>query len=502
MTVMATMTTDTRTLDLACRRYDAAEYGRIIHVHLDWPQLDDFYERLREYRRIAELQIVDDMLRRDLSRFYEIGRRLARDAVDPGRPDLGVADATHAADDGGILAAAREACVIAHAALVSSRHPAAGLAQILEDAGVRLPTADARIAVVARGRQHDAVRATINLPGRTYRLVTPTELKSSGMWDVAVYLGRQESAFSQVPIRRRRHEVAWMYSAPAAPVTVQVDWAFGSFDVADFSIWPEAPLTLSSSFGVRRLRVELPEDVTPPVVSLPPPTVGGVTATVFELPDGYRVAYGDKVGPPMWLVGADEYEVGLTSAWSSEVGIGDVIMVRLGRTAREYVRREARAAMGARAYDAAAALRDEFKAQVVDAARRPDAEALVRAQGLENAVYYFRVCEDPDYICVGTLETYDRLCRGLGLPRDPDRYRTIVSLRKYHRNAGHGARAVIESHLHRERGWEEELGETGVSRLALPEVGELLIGPVVAKSTTLRPVAVLGDVTRRGVPVG
>jgi hypothetical protein len=176
--------------------------------------------------------------------------------------------------------------------------------------------------------------------------------------------------------------------------------------------------------------------------------------------------------------------------------------VRLGRTAREYVRREARAAMGARVYDAAAALRDEFKAQVVDAARRPDAEALVRAQGLENAVYYFRVCEDPDYICVGTLETYDRLCRGLGLPRDPDRYRTIVSLRKYHRNAGHGARAVIESHLHRERGWEEELGETGVSRLALPEVGELLIGPVVAKSTTLRPVAVLGDVTRRGVPVG
>jgi hypothetical protein len=492
---------DTRTLDVACRRYEAAEHGRIIEIRLEWPELDEFFGRLREYWSEARVDPEGGIARGELSALYELGRLLARNAVDPGHPDAAGPQMSCAGDDDARFASLRAACARALEALRASRHPASSLSTALADAGVRLPGNDARVAIVARQRHHDAIRSTIDLPGRAYRIVTQTQLKTSGMWDLAVYLGPQESAYLHVPIERRRQEVAWMYSAPAAPVTVQVDWAFGAFAAADFSIWPEAPLTVAAAHGARRNRVEPPEVATLTIPPVPPPTLGGVNATVFDLPDEYRVAFAEQIPPKLWLVEADDFEVEVSAQPPSRVDLGSIILLRLDRTARDYVRREARSAMGADAYDAAAALRDEFKARVVEAARHPDAEALVIAQGLNNPTYYFRVCEHPDYICAGTLAAYEKLCRGLGIPRDAETYRTIVELRRYHRQAGHGAKTVIETDLRTDRSWEEAIRETGVSRRTVPDMGELLIGPVLAKTETLRPVAVLGEVTRRGVPV-
>jgi len=491
---------DRRDLETAAQRFKVAEEGRIDYLGLEWASLQNFLSSIGHYWRLADRKERLSDLQPDLRRLWESANVLTRAPIHPTHDSVGLTEwltskfSVRDAD----LQSARESCVDSVVRLLSEKHPAAALGILLRQMRFLRFVSQNEIALVSQKVHHRAIRESLDTGDFAFRLVAPADLKRSGVWDVAIYLGPQYASFSGTPISLRRSEVAWMYDSPAARQTIQVMWAGENFDLMDYQLWEGIGLKLSTEIGPTRFRTDISE-LVPSLVMRPASQVaGGVDSFDIDFAEGYRVSYSSEFGPKPHLIETDDFDVDIDAAKVTKLNLGDVLLMRMDSAARSFVQTEARRAMGPHQYDHAIELRDKFKRAIVAASQQSDAETHLYGAGFENPLYYLRVCEDPVYIGPNFEDSYVKLCMALRVEPNVDEYRTFVLLRKFHRQAGITARTVLIERLKLDRAWEELVKEQGFYRASLTDIGEILIAAILRIEKSKASLSTLGRVTKDG----
>lgn len=496
------MSSSLRNLETASMRFEAAEQSFIDCVGVAWPTFANFEAALSNYIELCDNIAYDDERHAELQALRLIRHRLSRVPIHPDHESIGLKDLPLETSSNGTgdVEDSRNRCVGLARELLGTRHPAAAIYNLIRANSSFTGRSLHRVAVVAPEIFHSEIRECVDLGDLNYVLVSQSQLKHQGVWDLAIYLGPQYSSYPGTPIELRKKRVAWMYSAPAAPWTIQVIWS-GTFEMSDFSLWPESPVNLRQSTGPTRLRVFI-DEIVPPSPPPPPPSTAptdGVSGLVIDMAGGYRVALSPEYGPRAHVMQVDDFAVSIESESADRLSIGDTLLLRVDRTAREYVLKSAEAEM-CDAYRQARESSARFKSQVAEkaAANHTEAESRLHNSGITNGAYYLNACADDTYIGPNTLERYRNICVALGIEHSDDDFKLIKSLRAAHRKSGLKARERIQTELKVDRTWEEETREHGFVVRDFNDLGKILIAAIIAITPRQVSISSLGRVQKDG----
>jgi len=496
------MSSSHRNLQTATGRYEAAEHSAIDCIGVDWPEFSHFETVLSSYIDLCDQVAYDDNRRAELQVLRQARHLLSRLPLHPDHALVGLTSLKMEVDHSpaSAIGTSREECLRLAKELLGSKHPVATL-----DALFRANLADAdaimgRVALVAPDKFHDAIRTCVDLGDISFELVSQSQLKNSGVWDAAIYLGPQHDSYPGTPLELRKKKVAWMYSAPASRRTIQVLWS-GDFKISDFTLWNESPLSLRRSVGQTRFKVFVDEiKPPPPPPPPPPPATGGVPGFIIDLAGDYRVLLSQKHGPRPWVIQGNDFNVTIGSDSADQLVRGETLLLRVDRTAREFVIKRASEEMGPSLYEQARTASASFKSQVVEKAadNRTESEAHLRNAGIPNASYYLNACADDTYIAPNEIEDYRKICRALNIAHSDDDYELVKRMRKEHQNAGINARNRIQVKLKLDRSWEDETRENGLSLRDFADLGNILIAAIVKITPQQVALSTLGRVQKDG----
>jgi len=497
------MTSNVRNLTTAARRFEVAEHGRVDYVGVDWPEFQAYESAVFEYMDLASERILPDSQREELLVLKDVRLRLSKFPIHPRHDTIGIQfiDLAPADSTDNELALARQRCISAVQSLMNSDHPATDLLSIVTSHSTSPDALAGDIVLVAPEKFHAAIRQCVTLTGSTFDILSQSQLKHGGTWDLAIYFGPQYDTYPRTPLEFRKKKAAWMYSAPASLRTIQLAWS-GEFKISDFTTWSEYPLSLHKEAGPSRFRVFIEAESVERTPLPSPPTSGGVPGCVVDLAGGYRVVLAKDYAPKAHVIDVDDYAVQIDSEPPDQLSPGDTILLRVDRTAREFVNSTAQAILKKKKvqYQVAKTASDTFKSHVEAKAVENfnDAENRLRAAGIVNPTYYLRVCSEPNYIGPSRIETYRKICSALGLPQSDSEYDLFRKLRAARRSAGLEARELIEAELKDDRSWEDETRDTGFCRRNLGELGEILIAAISRISHSDVALSVLGRVQKAG----
>lgn len=503
MTRRPPMSSSVRNLATASRRFGVAEHGRVDYIGVDWPEFRAFESAVFEYADLTSERILADLQRDELRVLREVRLRLSKLPIHPRHDTIGIQllDLAPGVSNESSVAMARQRCIDAARVLLNSDHPATDLLGIISSHSTSPNALAGDIVLVAPEKFHLAIRQCVTLTGSTFDILSQSQLKHRGTWDLAIYFGPQYDTYPRTPLEFRKKKAAWMYSAPASLRTIQLAWS-GEFKISDFTTWVEYPLSLHNEIGPSRFRVFVETDSTERTPMPLPPASGGVPGCVVDLAGGYRVVLAKEYGPKAHVMDVDDYAVRIDSEPVDQLSPGDTILLRVDRTAREFVNSAAQAILKKKKvhYHAARAASDTFKKHVEAKAAEnfSDAENRLRAAGIVNPSYYLRVCSETNYIGPSRVETYRKICTALGLAQSDDEYDLFRKMRAAHRSAGLKARELIEAKLKDDRSWEDETREAGFCRRNFGELGEILIAAVSGISHSDVALSALGRVQKDG----
>lgn len=500
------MSSSVRNLKNASRRFEAAEHGRVDYIGVGWPEFQAFESAVFDYADLTSDRILADQQYEELRVLREVRLWLSKLPIHPRQEAIGMQrlNLVEGADSDNELMRARQRCLDTAQDLLNSDHPATDLDGIIKSHSTSPDAFAGGVVLVAPEKFQAAIRQCVRLDQSNFEILSQSQLKHRGTWDLAIYFGTQYDTYPRTPLELRKKKVAWMYSAPASLRTLQLAWS-GDFKISDFTTWVECPLTLAGEIGPTRFRVFVdPRPIdTPPLPA--PPASGGVPGFVVDLAGGYRVLLAKEYGPNAHVMDVDDYAVQIDSASADGLLPGDTILLRVDQTAREFVKSAAQTIMQKKKlnYQAARAASDNFK-KLVEAKAAENftyAENVLQAAGIANPGYYLRVCSESNYIGPSRVETYRKICTALGLVQSNDEYDLFRKMRAAHRSAGLKARQVIEEKLKEDRSWEDETREEGFCRRNFGELGEILIAAVSGVSVSLVALSALGRVQKDGAYV-
>ena len=207
-----------------------------------------------------------------------------------------------------------------------------------------------------------------------------------------------------------------------------------------------------------------------------------------------------EYGPKAHLIEADDHSVRYEPESADRLTAGDTLLLRVDRTAREFVTRSARNRLKPKKYDAASSARDAFKQSVkaLADANFEDCEKRLTDAGIANAAYYLRVCGEPEYISPLEFARYRVIAQALELAASEAEFALFKAMRTAHRLAGVEARSLIEERLRSNRKWEDETRETGFCEVPLDDLGTILIAAVTQITPGAVSLASLGRVQQNG----
>ena len=496
------MTSSDRNLQTAIRRFEVAERGRVEYVGLDWPEFHEFEDAFFSYDNECSNALIPESRRLELERLRTARFTLAKFPISPAHSVLGLGDFDEPGpvDNSDPIEAARRRCISAVLKIRDSIHPATSIQNLFNSSDFSKLSNHDRIVLVAPNKLHSAIRECFNSFDLPFTIHSQSELKHHGVWDVAIYFGAQYASYPGTPLDVRKKKVAWMYSAPAAFRTVQVMWS-GDFALPDFTTWAEYPLSLATESGPTRFRVDMSPLPPPPPPPVPPPSSpDAVPGFIVDLAGGYRVMLAKEYGPKAHLIEADDHSVRYEPESSDRLTVGDTLLLRVDRTAREFVTSAAREKLGPKKYDAASSARDTFKQSVkaLADANFADCEKRLTDSGIANAAYYLRVCGEPEYISPNEFARYRVIAQALGLTASEAEFTLFKAMRASHRRAGVKARELIEERLRASRGWEDETRETGFCEMSLEDLGTILIAAVTQITPSAVSLSSLGRVQQNG----
>jgi hypothetical protein len=495
-----------RNLKNASRRFEAAEHGRVDYVGITWSEFQAFESAVFDYADLASDRILADAQHEELRVLREVRLWLSKMPIHPRHEAIGMQrlNLGRGADSDNELMRARQRCLDTARDLLNSDHPATDLDGIIKAHSTSPDALAGDVVLVAPEKFQAAIRHCVRLIASNFEILSQSQLKHSGTWDLAIYFGAQYDTYPRTPLELRKKKVAWMYSSPASLRTLQLAWS-GDFKISDFTTWVESPLTLAREIGPTRFRVfDDPRPIHIPPLPAPPPS-GGVPGFVVDLAGGYRVMLAREYGPSAHVMDVDDHAVRIDTEPVESLLPGDAILLRVDRTARDFVSSTAQTIMQKKKmkYQVARAASDNFKRLVEAKAAEnfTDAENRLHASGIANPGYYLRVCSEPNYIGPSRVETYRKICTALGLAQSDDEYDLFRQMRAAHRGAGLKARLLIEEKLKEDRSWEDETREEGFCRRNFGELGEILIAAVSSVSVSVVALSALGRVQKDGAYV-
>lgn len=495
------MSSSHRNLQTASGRFEAAEHSAIDCIGVEWSEFSGFELVLSRYIDLCDRVAYDDARRSELQALRQARHLLSRLPIHPNHELVGLAalNLSDPRSPESEIDTLRADCLHHARELLGSKHPAAKLEALLRANLTDSELIERRVALVAPEKYHDAVRMCIDLGGISFELVSQSQLKHGGVWDAAIYLGPQHSSYPGTPLELRKKKVAWMYSAPASRRTIQILWS-GGFDIAEFTLWSESPLSLRRSVGLTRLRVFVDEIQSPPPPPPPPPSSDGVQGFVIDLAGDFRVLLSHEHGPRAHVIQMNDFNVTIESESADRLARGDTLLLRVDRTAREFVINSASKKMGRSVYEKAKAASSGFKQRVVtkETENRTESEARLREAGIANASYYLNACADLEYIAPGKFEQYRKICIALGIAHSVDEYTLFKKMRAAHRTAGSDARERIQDKLKLDRSWEDETREKGFSLHDFEDLGNILIAAIVKITPMNVTLSTLGRVQKDG----
>lgn len=495
------MSSSHRNLQTASGRYEATEYSAIDCIGVEWSEFSRFESVLSRYIDLCDRVAYDDARRMELQALRQARHLLSRLPIHPDHELVGLTTLNLNVERSpeSEIDTLRADCLHHAKELLGSKHPAAKLEALFRASITDTEAIDGRVALVAPEKYHDAVRTCIDLGGISFELVSQSQLKHGGVWDAAIYLGPQHSSYPGTPLELRKKKVAWMYSAPASRRTIQVFWS-GGFDISDFTLWSESPLSLRRSVGLTRLKVFVDEIQPPPPPPPPPPPSDGVPGFVIDLAGDFRVLLSQEYGPRAHVIQMNDFNVTIESDSADRLARGDTLLLRVDRTAREFVVRSASNKLGRTVYEQAKTASSGFKQLVAAKAieNRSASEARLREAGIANAAYYLNACADSEYIAPGKFEQYRKICIALSTTHSVDEYEHFKKMRAAHRKAGSDARERIQAQLKLGRSWEDETREKGFSLHDFEDLGNILIAAIVKITPMNVTLSTLGRVQKNG----
>lgn len=497
------MSSSLRNLGTATRRYEASEQGQIEYVGVSWPAFANFEEALSQYIDSCDGISYEDDRTSELQALRLARHRLSRLPIHPDHEIVGLNGLNLAQSNSTVNAidVSRNHCLNFARDLLRTRHPAASLYDLLGINTALMSHDVSRIAIVSPELFHEAIRESINFGQINYELVSQSQLKHRGVWDLVIYLGPQYSSYPGTPLIVRKRQVAWMYSAPAASRTIQVIWS-GGFDIADYTIWSESPLSLRKSEGPTRFTVFIDEESHLPPPALPPviASTDGVSGYVIDLAGGYRVALSSDYGPRPHVIQTSDFSVSIEADSTDQLVKGDTILLRVDRTAREFVVKSALTKLGKSTYERAAAASATFKNEVAAkySENPTESESRLHSAGIANSAYYFNACSDGEYIAPGELDRYRLICTTLNIAHSEEDFKLFSKMRSAHRKAGAEARELIQDQLKNDRRWEDETREQGFCTRNFTNLGNILIAAIITITPQTVSLSSLGRVQKDG----
>ncbi len=512
----------TRDLETAMSRFEASEVLKIISIAVRWEKFENFSRALRATSR--EIKRLNDAGNKGLvvRQLWSLHDTLSLTPIDPNTEALEAAqllDRMKALDDGttGSWAGLCETLAV----LLSEEHPAKKLDDLFSEYNLTSLLDSERVAVVGPKNFALDTRRQLELGNREFELLTLRELRMGGMWDVVVLLGTQVSLFQQFQTpEQAAQEVAWLYSAPAAPNVVVITWSGSQrFDITQYNFRPEIQLPKVQEYGFgsmtqwggfRRRDVKV-------LVAQPSGDLDGFSFVVegpefegnevSEVPthsyEGEWVVSFAKVFPPRpRLLEMDDYGVSITSVEKpADFPIGGILVVREDRSdfssepydpERDEIRKVARAALRGK-YDRYRAASETFKAEMADAAKRDESLVRLKEVGFPNPLYYLRIHANPQYIGPGTHDIYKRLCIALRITESSSVYEAIESVRNAHRSAGFEITSRILKRLEADRNWEDRCRLEHFDILDDKSFGRVILAKVLAINESLVDMSELGQ---------
>lgn len=511
-----------RDLETAIRRFEASEVLQVHSIAVRWEKFENFSRALRTVsRELKHHKVGGDkgVVVRQLWGLYDT---LALTPMDPkteslhGRQLLDRIKALH----GGAEDAWADLCV-ATETLLSEEHPAKKLYHLFSENSLTPLLGSEKVAVVGSTRFSNDTRQQLELGNRDYELLTLRELRTGGMWDVVILLGTQVSRFLQFQTpEQAAQEVAWLYSAPAAPNIVVITWSGGQrFDITQYNFRPEIQLPKVQEYGfgsstqwggLRRRNVKVLSgkssgDLDGFSFIIEGPEFAGNEASGVA-PSGHEgewvVPFAKAFLPRPQLLEMNDYGISITAVGKpAEFPLGGILVVREDRSdfgaqsydpERDEIRKIARAALRGK-YDRYRTASEKFKSEMADAARRSESLTRLKEVGFQHPLYYLRIHANPQYIGPGTHDIYKRLCVALRITESSDVYEAIASIRSAHRSAGFEVTRRILKRLETDRDWEECCRLEHFYTLEDKTFGRVILAKVLAINEGLVDMSELGQ---------
>lgn len=468
----------------AMARFDAATQGRIVHIGLEWPAFQIAQGSRMALQQQSDAVILPEVARAYLFKTFVLMTQIGNYPVSPSELDIEFRDAIEQGVDDlppGMQVGARG--FLAAFLSLGPTHPAADLGLLL---GSRLPKVELsgkRVGLLVAPDVREAVQRSVRVPdGVDLQFLTSTELKRSAMLDVVFVFGSPERRlWSGTPLSERRRIVSWLYSSPAAPLTIHVSWA-DSFDLSDYGIWAEQPLLASESVGPSRFRVVLEDHPDESTQLALLGDVDGIPASNVGLVGGGSVAFANEIGPWPQVIDEEELELQVKKTRVGKVEVNDVLVLRPESSEIELIRAEARKSMGARAYDQALDRSRRFKELVKAQARLSDAEERLRNVGIVNPSYYLHVVEIDRYIGPESQSKMRSIAVALGISFDPEDFSAIHQLQIQHRRAGMVFSKRISEWLLANHEWREHVQLGLQVHIHVPDAGPVRLAIVGSKT--------------------
>ena len=489
-----------RSLEDAVDRFEAACDGRIIYIGLPWKAFEDFLAALNDYWESIKGRSLPESVEYEISKMFEIRRRLLSQPLNPSNQESGIADllSMTRADLDESFIEARDQVISKLMVLTAEDHVAADLVQAVTQKFPSFKFEGKSLAIlVLDGRElKDAIKKQLVFPGASrVKYLGLSDLRKSEMSDIAFIFGAPEQRlWHTIALEERRKMVSWLYSAPVAKTTINVSWVgHPSFDLSNYTIWPEVALSSANTYGPTTFAIK--SDPSGPVIKPIEPTSDpdGVPAILFQFASGGNIAFHPTLGPRPQVIGQGEMDPVIESVSPNRLKQGAVLIFRIDDSEISFIRETARKSLGNKKYDLAKAASDSFKKCVADArGALNDAALMLESAGISSPEYYLQVASDSRWIGAQNYKVAKCIADTFGFAFSEGEYQMINELRVHHRQAGMQANEMIRNSLIKNREWEDAIDRGLHVRLNLGEVGSRQIAMIETIGTVKRLVSKLG----------
>jgi hypothetical protein len=293
-----------------------------------------------------------------------------------------------------------------------------------------------------------------------------------------------------------------LFNAPAARQVVIFQLADSvPFEASKYEIWAGSnqfdvkPVGTRPSVMIEHYEQSMILDDI--VVNEPLPTDPIVDASIVHLFNHRFIYFSDQIPPFAICVRNGEAGVEIENdVRVSSLRPGDVLLLRTGEASRSFLREHAikwlRESYKEKDIQNFIYVADTYKKQLQTKYRNADFINRLVRDGLEEHYVRHQILQSflPSKIATQRKENFIKISQALDLKYGDVEWDAIVKIQTAHRQAGHIAVRDLREGVLADESWLETVTEPGIATLNAGAAGEIVLIPVVQKSTQIVQVSI------------